>query len=449
MADSRYSLPKVTQRAAVQAEALNRQLLAVEADVQAGRLSEAAVTLNQLVAAYPNDGRIYVAGWQLANSANNLDAAYQSAERAVALAPMSGTPYYCLSHTQQKRGDIDAARQNIDKALMMAPDNLRFREHAVNLANAQSDHVDAEKHLRLAFAQNENIPGIKTMIGNCLRYQSKLEESQEWLTEAIVLTPNDADAQHGLAMIAYLRDQTADAIKHLELALLQRPNDEGFLYLRAVFNGETPGHQPEAMARGLFDRYAKAFDLHLVGALKYRVPQIVSKMILSNYPDRNLNILDLGCGTGLVGAALGPIGGYFVGVDLSLPMLQQAEKHKVYSRLHHVNLLDALAATDASEYEVIVAADVLIYLGGLDVAIRDCFKVLKPGGWFYFSCELASEGGADFVLHKSMRYAHTISYVKQLLASCGFASPMIDEIDLRMEKGSVIAGFLVAVQKPG
>ena len=448
MADSRYSLPTARPRSAVIVEALNRQLQAVEADIQAGRLSEAAQSLNELAVKHPNDGRIYVAGWLLASKSGNDAAALQAAQRAVALAPNSGTAHYCLSEAEQRRGDIDAARSSIEQAVAFAPKNLQFRELAVNLANAQADHQVAEKHLRAAFAQDENIPGIKTMLGNSLRFQGKLDASEPWLVEAVGLNSDDADAHHGLAMLAYLRDDSATATQHLAQALRMRPNDEGYLYLKSVFSGETPASQPEGMTRGLFDRYANRFDTHLVGALKYRVPQLISEMILARFPDRNLNVLDLGCGTGLLGAALGAIGGYFVGVDLSLPMLEVAKKHNVYSRFHNVNLLDALDATDANEYEVIVAADVFIYVGALDAAIRDSFKVLKPGGWLFFSCESAPEDGPDFVLRKSMRYGQTTGYVRRLLSAAGFAEPSIDDIDLRMEQDVVIPGYLVAVQKP-
>ena len=448
MTDSRYSLPKASKRDAAEAEALNRQLLAVEADIQAGRLPEAATTLNQLVAAHPKDGRLYVAGWLLANKAGNVEAAYQSARNAVALAPTSGTALYCLSDAEHKRGDIDAARQSVEQALVQAPTNFLFLQHAVNLANAQSDYSVAEKHLRTVYAHNNAVPGIKMMIGSALRHQNKNDESEPWLTEAIALNADDANAHHGLAMIAYLRDQHDTALVHISQALRVRPDDVDYLYLKAIFSGETPAAQPETMTRELFDPYAKTFDAHLLGALKYRVPQLIAQMILERFPERNINLLDVGCGTGLLGAALGAINGYFVGVDLSLPMLAEAKKHTVYSRLHNVNLLDALDATDGNEYEVIVAADVFVYLGELDAAIRDSFKVLKPGGWLFFSCEAAPEGGPDFVLHKSMRYAQTTQYVRRLLDACGFVTPSIEAIDLRMEQDAVIPGFLVAAQKP-
>ncbi len=447
MAGSKFSLPPI-KRTGGDPEARSRQLQAVESDIEAGRLSEAASMLNELALADPNDVRVYVTGWMLASKAGNAAAALQSAERAVALAPMSAIAHYCLSEAQQGRGNVGAARTSIDQALMLAPTNLRFRELAVNLANAQADHATAENHLRAAFAQNQDIPGLKTMIGNALRYQSKFDEAETWLSEALAINPDDVEALHGLAMVAYLQDDRATAQHYLSTALKHRPTDTGYLYLDAVFKGEAPSQPPEAMTRGLFDRYANRFDTHLVGALKYRVPQKVSAAILSRFPDRKLNILDIGCGTGLLGVSLGRIDGFFVGVDLSMAMLEEAAKHHVYSRLHHVNLLDALEATDANEYEVIAACDVFIYLGALDGAIANAFKVLRPGGWMFFSCENTPDDGPDFVVRKSMRYAQSQKYVKGLLKTTGFAVPAIEELDLRMEQTEAITGFLVSVQKP-
>ena len=129
-------------------------------------------------------------------------------------------------------------------------------------------------------------------------------------------------------------------------------------------------------------------------------------------------------------------------------MLEEAAKHKVYSRFHHVNLLEALEATDANEYEVIVAGDVFIYVGALDAAIANSFKVLRPGGWMFFSCEDTPDDGPDFVVRKSMRYAQSRKYVKRLLEASGFAAPLIETLELRKELDVAITGFLVSVQKP-
>ena len=82
-----------------------------------------------------------------------------------------------------------------------------------------------------------------------------------------------------------------------------------------------------------------------MAGLKYKLPREVAHIINERYPDRKLNVLDLGCGTGLLGACLGRIDGALVGVELSKPMIDQAIKHGVYDRFHNVDLLEALEAT--------------------------------------------------------------------------------------------------------
>lgn len=450
MTSSPYSLPPVKTRKAAAADVDNitRQLQAIEADIAAGRLTDAANMLNVLGQAYPRDARVYVSGWLLATKADNTAAALQAAQRAVALAPGSATAHYCLADSQRRSGDITAARTSVETALMLMPSNLAYRELAVDLANNQADYAVAERHLLAAFAQNPNIPGIKTMIGNALRLQSRLDEAEKWLAEGVARNADDAEAHNGLAMVAYQRDDLTTARQHLSVALRLQPDNQGYQHMDAVLSGKTPEQPPEEMTRTLFDRYASRFDSHLVTALKYRVPQILAARILELYPDRKLNVLDLGCGTGLLGAALGLIEGFFVGVDLSLPMLEEAKKHNVYARLHHVNLLDALAATDAAEYEVIVAADVFVYMGALDAAISGAFKVLRPGGWLFFSVEAAPDSGPDFTVEKSMRYSHKPQYLKDLLARNGFVSVSTEDLDLRMEQDVAIPGLIVAAQKP-
>jgi predicted TPR repeat methyltransferase len=316
------------------------------------------------------------------------------------------------------------------------------------LANSVVDHAAAEQHLRAAFAQKPDIVGIKRLIGNALRYQSKFDEAEVWLQEAVGQNPADGQAHYSLGMIAYERGHMDAARTHLADAIRLNPNDEIFLYTHAVVNGSTPARQPEALVRNVFDGYASQIDRHMPAILKDHLPQLIADKIVAQFPSRNINVLDLGCGTGLLGVALGKVDGHFAGVDLSLGMLKEAEKKNVYSRLHNVNLLDALAATAANDYDVVVAADVFSYVGDLDAVLGDAFTVLKPGGWLFFSCESAAEDGPDFVLSKNMRYTHPTHYVKRLLAAAGFATTTIDTIDLRSGHDVPLPGYIVSAQKP-
>lgn len=448
MSDTPYTLIAANDADLTIDDSIIPDLQAIELDIAAGRLSQAAAALNTLQPAHAGDARIYIAGWQLGTAAGNFRAALQASERAIALTPLWPIAHYCAAQSMLQLANVPSATIAIENALLLEPTNLQYLEFAATLANSVMDHSAAEKHLRAAFAQKPDIVGIKTLIGNALRYQSKFDEAESWLKEAVVINPDDAEAHYGLGMIAYERDQIDSARTHLADAVRLSPANEIFLYTHQVINGRTPAKQPEALTRNMFEGYASNYDRHLLGVLKYRVPQLIADKIVERFPSRNINVLDLGCGTGLLGMALGKVGGHFAGVDLSLAMLKEAEKQNVYARLHHVNLLDALATTAANDYDVVVAADVFTYVGALDAAIHDCFKVLKPGGWLFFSCESAPEDVADFGVSKKMRYTHPTAYVKQLLATDGFAGITTDRIDLHVENAVAVPGYIVSAQKP-
>ena len=108
MAGSKFSLSPV-KRAGDDFEARGRQLLAVEADIEAGRLSEAASMLNEIAKASPKDARVYITGWLLGNKAGNPAASLYSARRAVELAPMSAMAHFCLGESERSGGNPAAA----------------------------------------------------------------------------------------------------------------------------------------------------------------------------------------------------------------------------------------------------------------------------------------------------------------------------------------------------
>ena len=180
-------------------------------------------------------------------------------------------------------------------------------------------------------------------------------------------------------------------------------------------HGQTPATQPEASVTGLFDDYAQRFDLHLVGGLKYRAPERVAQILLALRPDRRFNVLDLGCGTGLLGVYLGRLHGHLIGVDLSEKMIEQAARH-----------------------------------GDLAPVIPNALRILKAGGHFIFTCEAASEDEADLVLRPdSNRYAHKASAVERQCREAGFDEVKIEHLEsLRNEGGKALPGFIVIARKP-
>lgn len=188
--------------------------------------------------------------------------------------------------------------------------------------------------------------------------------------------------------------------------------------------------------------------MHMVRGLKYQLPKQIAEKIIARYPDKKLNVLDLGCGTGLLGVCLGRLDGFLIGVDFSHKMIEQAVRHNVYDRFHTVNLHDALRSTPDALYQVITALDVFIYAGDVTQAVRDAFRILTPGGQLMFSCETASETGPDMVLLPAGRYAHKRSHVEALCKAAGFDPIEVEDSVLRYENKAPVHGFVVVAHKP-
>jgi predicted TPR repeat methyltransferase len=215
----------------------------------------------------------------------------------------------------------------------------------------------------------------------------------------------------------------------------------------AATRGETPRTQPKEIMQELFDKYAPRFDAELVGALKYRVPRRVADFIRQRSPSLDVSILDLGCGTGLLGVYLGPIVRAFVGVDLSAKMIERAAPHRIYTDLRQTDALDELRATPAGTYDYVTANDVFIYVGDVSEVIPAAFKAIRPGGALIFSCETAQDAEGALVIRPSKRYAHSVSSIQVFCRDAGFESCAIETIDLRFERKVPIPGFIAIASK--
>jgi predicted TPR repeat methyltransferase len=155
--------------------------------------------------------------------------------------------------------------------------------------------------------------------------------------------------------------------------------------------------------------------------------------------------MDLGCGTGLCGPLFRDMANTLIGVDLAPNMLAAARRRNVYDSLIRGDIRSELTSTGHS-YDVIIAADVFIYVGDLKEIFSATRKALKPGGFFAFSLE-SYEEGANYVLRRSGRYAHSASYIRELTADAGLNAASLDKVTLRKENDATIEGYICVLQK--
>jgi SAM-dependent methyltransferase len=128
----------------------------------------------------------------------------------------------------------------------------------------------------------------------------------------------------------------------------------------------------------------------MIGHLAYAAPQILFDLASMVMPGHDkLTILDLGCGTGLAGAVFKPLAVQLDGVDLSPAMIEKARTRNIYDHLAVQDLTTALGAEGPS-YDLILAADTLVYLGDLK-PVFEAARRLAPG-WLFLVHGRESEG---------------------------------------------------------
>jgi predicted TPR repeat methyltransferase len=252
-------------------------------------------------------------------------------------------------------------------------------------------------------------------------------------------------AEHYRANVLRALDRRGEAIAAYRRARELGADPAGIAFaLAALGEGALPAAAPADYVKGLFDQYAGHFDRHLVGTLGYRTPELLGGLLhdhLGAAPALEA-ALDLGCGTGLCAPILRPMARRLAGVDLSEKMLEKARAAGLYDALACADIVDWLEGRDA-EWDLVLAADVLVYIGDLAPLFDAVARVLQPGGRFAFSVEsLAAESPAGYAITASNRFAHAPAYVRACAAAAGLTLVEQRDAVLRREHGAEVGGLL-------
>lgn len=415
--------------------------------IDKGDLKNAAQTLNKANAQWPQDPRVFMLGGLLAEKAGNVKGAFEALRKSVSQAPDWAPGLLELALLLARQNQFKEAVETAEKVALIEPKNLQVLAGVVDIAHRAGHTEMAIRHLRRGL---DLVPGdvmLRRLLARDLSEQGQHEESLALWNALVAENPQDPQTLIGRVQACMAAGTPADAEPSTAALLELAPNDVVYQYYAQLARGETPGQQPSELTRPMFDSMAEFYDLHMVRGLKYQLPKQVGDQILERHPDKKINVLDLGCGTGLLGVCLGRLDGALVGVDPSMKMIEQAARHNVYDRFHTVNLHDALRETPDALYQVIAALDVFIYAGDVSEAIPNAHRVLTAGGMMVSSFEAAPEQGPNLVLLPSGRYAHKRSHVEALCHAAGFATVEVRDTALREENHQPVSGFVVTACK--
>lgn len=274
------------------------------------------------------------------------------------------------------------------------------------------------------------------------RERNRDEESRRCLERALELEPECPNALWWLADYWHERSRRKKALGYYKRFLELEPDDAEAKHMIAALGGrKAPKHAPDDYVRNQFDSYAEDFDKSLVDELEYQGPELTMKALGKVWPEDAppADVADLGCGTGLMGVRIKPHARTLIGVDLSPKMIKEARKRRIYDRLETGEITKFLRGRKG-KFDMIVCADVIIYVGDIREMFKAVADALRPGGVFAFTAE--SQGKPGFALTDSGRYAHSPAWLREAGEAAGMTELHAFKDRLRYERGKPVKGYI-------
>ncbi|MFY3385752.1 tetratricopeptide repeat protein [Paracidovorax sp. MALMAid1276] len=378
------------------------------------------------------------------------DAADAAFTQALTLAPGRASVLLNLGVTKVHR-QLFAEAEPLLQAALAADDALGEGWAALGLAQMELGHwAPALRSHENAVARGAGNAAVHMRLGQCLARAGRTSEALAALQAAVEMDANLAEAWSQLGHLRRDLQQPAEAARCYRNALERGADAELHrYYLAALQHGEPVANAPRQYVQTLFDQYAEDFEDHLVGELRYQGHRVLVEQLPAACPPWFEQVLDLGCGTGLCGPHIRPRAGALWGVDLSAAMLGKARARGVYDHLIEADLVEALRS-EGVQFDLVLAADVFIYVGHLEDAFAQLARRVRPGGWLAFTIEESDADGAGAAapqLLPSLRYAHTTAYVHALAERHGFRRAHVHSAPLRWDQATGVAGKYVYLQK--
>lgn len=279
--------------------------------------------------------------------------------------------------------------------------------------------ADALPALERALALGVAHDDLRLRRARALARLGRVAEAMGAYRDLLAVAPTVADAWVELGELHREtggHSQAADCYRQA-MAHGADPTLTTYLLAAVTREGQVP-RPPRAYVQTLFDQYADDFESHLVDTLGYQGHRVLVQGLPDTSPTRWARVLDLGCGTGLCAPLVRQRAAHLTGVDLSAEMVAKARQRGLYDELIVGDLHEVLG--DAPQrFDLVLAADVFIYVGELESVFERLAACMAPGGRLAFTVERGTPGsGAE--LQPSLRYTHAPDYIEALAQRHGF-----------------------------
>lgn len=447
-----------------------------------GEGARASFLYRRVLALCPEHGEACFFLGLLAVDCGDSEEALACFGRARELLPREPAVAFQLGMTHYASGRRKMAIEEFHATLALDEGHWQAAYNLGTACLAEGRMAEAIEAFHAAARHNPQDPDIHFNLGLACKKAGRLEEALQAYLCAMEIAADDAEVHYNLALVYKELGCRDEAVVSLEIAVALRPDygaafgNLGVLYvdldrveeaigcyrrlveldhnavaarhILAALSGETTASAPSSYIADLFDGFSGHFEERLLVDLEYRTPWDLKALLLAatDGVPAGGRLLDLGCGTGLVGQVFQDVAHHRVGVDLSPRMVEAAAAKNLYDRLEVMEIVEFLEGND-EVFDLIVAADVLIYVGDLEKVFAAIARRLAKGGRLLFSTEqMAGEG---YCLRCSGRYAHSAAYVHDLARGHGLRVVASEATNLRKEKGSWLRGDLYLLEAAG
>ena len=376
-------------------------------DVQSDRKSQAIAKLQRCLELAPDAPAPAFTLARLYAQSEQFELACALFEQSIQNSPEHAGAWLALAQARSRQGEISRSEYAYQQTIALQPGNVTAYIGLAQVLEAQARWPEA---IELLAPLADNIVVESQLIRMHVQHAPP-EQTQAYLLGILAAQPEHVQAKHLLGGL-------------LSTAQSERASD--------------------AYVRELFDGYASRYDQHMTQQMGYVVPELMANRVKELAAPGQVELLDLGCGTGLIGVALP--GFVITGVDLSQAMLDLAVGRN-YRHLVAQDINGYLTECAEQSFDFVIAGDTLIYFGALDEILRQCFRCLRPNGLLVFNVELGEGDTPEFQQTPVGRYMHTSSYLRKILQLAGFDEIEMQKIMPRREAGAEMAGLMLSARR--
>ena len=405
-----------------------------------GRISESLVASQKSVQLGPLNAEAHNNLAVLLKELGRLKEAEVSYKKAIELKPDYAEAHSNLAIILKEQSRLKEAEACYRQAIKLKPDYAEAHYNMGNTLKELGRLEEAEASYVQAITLKPDYVKAYNNLGVMLQEQGKLDEAEVSYKKAIKLKPDYADFYANLGNTLRDQDKLLEAKLNYKKAIELKGDSKKFKHIFDALTGKTTNFAPREYVEVLFDNYAINFENSLVNKLEYKTPNKIVEMIVAKNPNIQLgSVLDLGCGTGLIGDEIKKYCSNLEGVDLSKLMLEKASAKNIYDKLEHKDIVEYLSTEDL-DFNYFISSDVFVYVGNLSEIFRLIKSRNKSKGKFVFSTEHTDRDG--FFLEQTGRYSHSKKYIESLCNKFGYKLSHFEVVNLRKNKNKFIIGGL-------